>query len=395
MDVKPIYLDYNATTPVAPEVLEEMLPYLRDEFGNPSSNHYYGKRAHEAVEQARARVARFIGARVDEIVFAASGTEATNLAIRGVLHARPDRRAIVTSAFEHPATAETCAALEKSGLRVHRAGVGQDGRVRAETFDALVDATTALVTVMHAHNEVGTIQPIAQIAERARRHGAVMHTDAAQTLGKIPVDADALGVDLLTIAGHKLYAPKGVGALYIRRGTDVDPVLTGAGHENGRRPGTENVAGIVALGKACEIAARRMTSELMHLRGLRDHLLGRLQERIPGLVLHGHPTERLPNTLFVSFPGAHGARLLESIPGLAASTGSACHSGSEAPAASLVAMGVPESQAIGPVRLSLGLPTTVEEIERAADLLASAWLRLASPGRATRPAEAQSAPAIR
>jgi cysteine desulfurase len=210
-----------------------------------------------------------------------------------------------------------------------------------------------------------------------------MHADAAQTLGKIPVDVDALGVDLLTIAGHKLYAPKGIGALYIRSGTALAPVLTGARHENGRRPGTENVPGIVALGKACEIAERRMASERMCVRSLRDHLLGRLRERIPGLVLHGHPTERLPNTLFLSFPGVSGSRLLESIPELAASTGSACHSGSEAPAASLVAMGVPENQAVGPVRLSLGRPTTVEETERAADLLATAWRRFVSLDRHT------------
>jgi len=383
MDLRPIYLDYNATTPVAPEVLEEMLPYLREEFGNPSSNHVYGRRAHEAIERARARVASLIGAGADEIIFTASGTEATNLAIRGAAHALPDRRRIVTSAFEHPATAETCASLERNGFSVHRVPVGQDGRVRTETFEPFLGASTALVTVLHAHNEVGTIQPITEIAEHVRRHGAAMHADAAQTLGKIPVDVDALGVDLLTIAGHKLYAPKGIGALYIRSGTALAPVLTGARHENGRRPGTENVPGIVALGKACEIAERRMASERMCVRSLRDHLLGRLRERIPGLVLHGHPTERLPNTLFLSFPGVSGSRLLESIPELAASTGSACHSGSEAPAASLVAMGVPENQAVGPVRLSLGRPTTVEETERAADLLATAWRRFVSLDRHT------------
>jgi cysteine desulfurase len=374
--VRPIYLDYNATTPVDSEVLDEMLPFLREEFGNPSSAHSYGRRAHDAVEQARARVAAFIGASADEIVFTASGTEATNLAIRGVLYASQSRRGILTSAFEHPATAETCAWLEKNGFGVTRAPVGRDGRVVTQGLAEVLGDETALVTVMHAHNELGTIQPIADLAALARRHGCVMHTDAAQTLGKIPVDVDALGVDLLTIAGHKLYAPKGIGALYIRRGTKLEPVLTGAGHEQGRRPGTENVAGIVGLGKACEVAERDMTTERMRLRGLRDQLLLRLRDQVPGLVLHGHATERLPNTLFVSFPGVAGARLLESTPQVAASTGSACHSGSAAPCAALLAIGVEPTQAVGPVRLSLGRNTTVEEVEQAAEALVSAWNRL-------------------
>jgi cysteine desulfurase len=296
--------------------------------------------------------------------------------MRGVAYARPDRRQIVTSVFEHPATAETCAWLERHGFRIDRAPAGSDGRIDAAGIEALLGPQTALVTAMHAHNELGTIQPVAEVAAMARRHGAVMHTDAAQTLGKIPVNVEALGVDLLTIAGHKLYAPQGIGALYIRKGTALEPVLTGAGQERGRRPGTENVAGIVALGKACEIAERDMTSEQIRLRGLRDDLLARLRSQVPGLVLHGHPTERLPNTLFVSFPGVAGERLLASIPELAASTGSACHSGSDAPAASLLAIGVPEEQARGPVRLSLGRATTAKEIERAANLLTAAWLRL-------------------
>jgi cysteine desulfurase len=372
----PIYLDYNATTPVSPEVLDAMLPFLREEFGNPSSTHCFGRRARDAVEQARARVAGFIGASAEEVIFTGSGTEATNLAMRGVAYARPDRRQIVTSVFEHPATAETCAWLERHGFRVDRAPAGNDGRIDAAGIEALLGPQTALVTAMHAHNELGTIQPVAEVAAMARRHGAVMHTDAAQTLGKIPVNVEALGVDLLTIAGHKLYAPQGIGALYIRKGTALEPVLTGAGQERGRRPGTENVAGIVALGKACEIAERDMVSEQMRLPGLRDDLLARLRSQVPGLVLHGHPTERLPNTLFVSFPGVAGERLLASIPELAASTGSACHSGSDAPAASLLAIGVPEEQARGPVRLSLGRATTAKEIERAANLLTAAWLRL-------------------
>jgi len=377
-EARPIYLDYNATTPIAPDVLEAMLPFLREEHGNPSSAHAYGRRAHEAVEQARSQVGALIGAGADEIVFTASGTEASNLAIRGAVAARPDRPHVVTSAFEHPATAATCAWLERHGVGVSRAAVESDGRVAPGKLAALVSARTALITVMHANNEIGTVQPIAQIARVARRHGALMHTDAAQTLGKIPVDVDALGVDLLTIAGHKLYAPKGVGALYVRRGTRLEPVITGAGHERGLRPGTENVAGIVGLGRACEIAEREMLGERMRLRALRDELLGKLRSRVPGLVLHGHPTERLPNTLFVSFPGVDGNQLLAAVPQIAASTGSACHAGSHAPCASLLAIGVPPERAAGPVRLSLGRATTVEETERAAELLARAWQTLAT-----------------
>jgi cysteine desulfurase len=383
-DLKPIYLDYNATTPVAPEVLEEMLPFLREEFGNPSSSHAYGKRAHAAVEQARAKVAALIGAAPEEIVFTASGTEATNLALRGAALALADRRHLVTSAFEHPATAETCAWLERQGFRVSRAPVERDGRVLPERLAALIDDETSIVTVMHANSEIGTIQPIAQIAALARAKGALVHTDAAQTLGKIAVDVDALCVDLLTVVGHKLYAPKGIGALYVRRGTSLWPVLSGAGHERGLRPGTENVAGIVALGKACEVAERDMVEDRMRLRGLSAHLLAKLRNDVPGIVLHGHPVERLPNTLFVSFPGVTGADLLAQVPQIAASTGSACHSGSNAACASLLAIGVVPEKAVGPVRLSLGRGTTVNDVEQAAALMATAWRRLAAahPGGA-------------
>jgi cysteine desulfurase len=378
-DSAAIYLDYNATTPVAPEVLETMLPFLREQYGNPSSSHAYGRNARDALEQARAQAAALIGADPAEIVFTASGTEATNLALRGAVLARRDRRHIVTSAFEHPATAETCAWLERNGCRVSRAPVERDARLAPQKVAALLGRETLIVSVMHAHNEIGTIQPIAEIARHARERGALMHTDAAQTLGKIAVDVDALGVDLLTLAGHKLYAPKGVGALYVRRGTALDPVITGAGHERGRRPGTENVAGIVGLGKACELAGNVMLVERMRLKGLRDELLGRLRAGIPGLVLHGHPAERLPNTLFVSFPGIAGGRLLGAVPEIAASTGSACHSAADSPCASLLAIGVPPQQAVGPVRLSLGRGTTVEEVERAAELLALAWRQLNRP----------------
>ncbi|HYL88837.1 MAG TPA: cysteine desulfurase family protein [Burkholderiales bacterium] len=383
-----IYLDYNATTPVAPEVLEAMLPFLRESYGNPSSSHAAGRRAHDAIEAARWQLAGLIGAEAGEIVFTSGGTEATNMALRGVVLAQPRRRHIVTSSFEHPATAETCGLLERQGLRVTRVPVASDGRVRVEEVDRALGDEPALVTVMHANNEIGTIQPIAAISRLAKAKGAVVHTDAAQTLGKIPLDVDALGVDLLTIAGHKLYAPKGIGALYIRCGTVLEKLLAGAGHERGLRPGTENVAGIVALGKACEIAERDLTCLQMELRGLRNDLLAKLQAGVAGLVLHGHPTERLPNTLFLSFPGVHGARLLEAVPEIAASTGSACHSGSIDACASLLAMGVDPGKAIGPVRLSLGRDTTVRDVEQAAELLIAAWKRLRAGSALARVASA-------
>jgi cysteine desulfurase len=377
--VRPIYLDYNATTPVAPEVLDAMLPFLREEYGNPSSTHAYGRRAHEAVERARTQVAALIGASAGEIVFTASGTEATNLALRGAVLANIHRRHVVTSVFEHPATAETCAWLERQGMRVSRASVGRDGRVAPETVERLLDSDTLIVTVMHANNELGTIQPIAEIGARAHAIGALMHTDAAQTGGKIAVDVDALQVDLLTIAGHKLYAPKGIGALYVREGTALEAILTGAGHERGVRPGTENVAGIVGLGKACELAECHMVGEHVRLRGLREHLFAKLRVHVPNIVLHGHPYERLPNTLFLTFPGVTGDQLLKAVPQVAASTGSACHSASDAPCASLLAIGLPPEEAVGPVRLSLGHGTTVEETELAAELLSATWGRLVAP----------------
>ena len=371
-----IYLDYNATTPVAQEVLEAMLPYFRERFGNPSSSHAAGHRAHQAIETARRQVAKLIGADAGEIVFTSGGTEATNMALRGTVLAQPHRRHIVTSSFEHPATAETCLLLERQGVQVTRVPIASDGRVRAEEVARVLGEEPALVSVMHANNEIGTVQPIAEISRVAKNRGAVVHTDAAQTLGKIPVDVDALGVDLLTMVGHKFYAPQGIGALYIRRGTVLARVLGGAGHERGLRPGTENVAGIVGLGKACEIAGRDLICLQMELRGLRDELLAKLQAGVAGLVLHGHPTERLPNTLFLSFPGVHGARLLDAVPEIAASTGSACHAGMVEACASLIAIGVEPAKAAGPVRLSLGRDSTVQDVEEAADLLIAAWKRL-------------------
>lgn len=377
MNEDTIYLDHNATTPLLPEVVEAMLPYLRDHFGNPSSSHTLGRAARAAVEGARAQVARLLECDPDEVVFTSGGTESNNLAIRGVTEARPDRRRVVTSVVEHPAVAAPCAWLERHGWRVVRAGVDTDGRVRLDELLRGITADTALVTVMHANNETGVLQPVAAIAEAARASGATVHTDAAQSVGKIPVHVRELGVDLLSVAGHKLYAPKGVGALYVRRGIPLVPFALGASHERGLRPGTENVAAIVALGVACERASLDLGAEGARVRKLRDQLWQRLRDRIPDLALNGHPQERLPNTLSVRFPRVSGTALLAAVPEIAASTGSACHAGHEEPPSVVVLMGVAPRDALGSVRLTLGRRTTVEEVERGASTLVRAWHTLA------------------
>jgi cysteine desulfurase len=370
---RPIYLDYNATTPVAPEVLEAMLPYLREEFGNPSSTHPYGRRARQAVEQARAQVAGLLGARAEEIVFTGSGTEANNLALRGVAEARPERWHVLTSAIEHPATALPCRHLERGGWAVSRVGVDVEGRVRMEEAAAALREDTGLLTVMHANNETGVLQPVRELAALVRGRGVVVHTDAAQSVGKVPVDVEVLGVDLLTVVGHKLYAPKGVGALYVRRGTPLKPFTLGGGQEHGLRPGTENVPYIVGLGTACELARGRLERDMAALVELRERLWWRLQAEVPGMRLNGHLTERLPNTLNVRFPQVLGSAVLAGAPEVAASTGSACHEGGETASAVLLAMGLPAQEALGAVRLTLGHGTTAEEVDVAATALARAW----------------------
>lgn len=369
----PVYLDYNATTPLLPEVVDAMLPYLRGHFGNPSSEHEIGRRARTAVEDSRQRVATMLGCSTDEIVFTSGGTEANNLAIRGGTEARPDHRHIVTSVIEHPATASPCRWLERHGYRVSWIGVDAEGCVRLDEVNAALTPDTAIVTVMHANNETGVVQAIADIARAAQHYGAIVHTDAAQSIGKIPVDVQALGVDLLSVAGHKLYAPKGIGALFVRRGTTLAPFVLGAGHERGIRPGTENVAAIVGLGVACERARLDMTTWTTCVHRLRDELWRRLRERVPGIALNGHVDQRLPNTLNVRFPIVSGTALLAATPEIAASTGSACHDGQESASAVILAMGVPAAEAVGTVRLTLGRGTTTDDITRAADALARAW----------------------
>jgi len=376
-----IYLDHNATTPIDPGALDAMLPFLREEFGNPSSAHALGQRAHDAVEQARVQVAALIGAQADEIVFTSGGTEASNIAIRGAVARDSSRNAIVTTAIEHPATVACCALLEGQGHPIARIRSASDGVVDPEAVAAAINSRTAIVSIIHAQNEIGTIQPVAQIAQAARRHGALVHADAAQSLGKIPFTVDGLGVDLLSIAGHKVYAPKGIGALYVRRGLSVASVLRGAGQESGRRPGTENVAGIVALGEACRIAARHLEQGTTPMATRTAALLSRLKRLVPGIVCVGESAARLPNTLNVLFPDVSGRRLLQSCPRVLASNGSACHADSEEPSAILIALGIPRHQALGTVRLSLGRSTTAQDVEDAAASLAAAWhqMRTSSP----------------
>ena len=383
----PIYLDYNATTPLDPLVVETMLPFLHTHFGNPSSTHAYGRRAHDAVEVARAQVAALLGCQPDEILFTSGGTEASNHAIKGSafgrwrsdlswwgrLLGRKIGGHLVLSAVEHPATAEPIEFLRRLGCAVTVVPVDGTGMVSPDDVAKAIRPDTLLVSIMHSNNEVGTLMPIAEIAEHTRRRGVLFHIDAAQSLGKVHVDVRALDVDLLTVAGHKLYAPKGVGVLYVRKGVALEKFMHGAGHEGGRRAGTENVPYVVGLGMACEIARKSLPEATTKLRSLRDRLWERLRAaRGEHVVLNGHPEKRLPNTLNVNFVGHVGADLLASVPGIAASTGSACHEGSITQSPVLCAMGVPPEVGKGAVRLSVGRFTTEDEIDRAAELLLGA-----------------------
>ena len=377
----PIYLDYNATTPLDPAVVEAMLPYLREHWGNPSSTHSLGKIAHQAVEQARQQVAQLLGAQPDEIVFTGGGTEASNHALKGAVFAklrgffgRWARGAhLIISAVEHPATTQPCEFLKRLGCRVTVVPVDGQGLVDPDAVRRAMERGTTLVSIMHANNEVGTLQPIEEIAALTRPRGVLLHTDAAQSLGKVAVDVNDLGVDMLTLAGHKLYAPKGVGVLYVRRGVTLEPLLHGAGHEDGRRAGTENVPYLVALGAACTIARESLSEATQRLRALRDRLWDRLRAGLgERIVLNGHPEKRLPNTLNASFIGHIGAELLAKVPEIAASTGSACHEGKISQSPVLCAMGVPPEIGRGALRLTVGRFTTEEQVDRAADALVHA-----------------------
>ena len=364
-----IYLDFNASTPICPEAVEAMRPFLTDHYGNPSSLHWAGTPAKDAVEKARGQVAGLLGCDPTEVVFTSGGSESNNHAIKGVFFAIRDRGDhIITTAVEHPATINPCRFLEKLGAKVTVLPVDRFGMVDPNDVWKAITPGTILITVMHANNEVGTIEPIPEITAIAREAGIPFHTDAAQTVGKISTDVEELGVDLLSVAGHKVYAPKGIGALYIREGTRVEPFVHGAGHEAGRRAGTENVLLAVALGAACEVA--RTWVGMPQIKALRDRFRDGLREIFGEKVtLNGHPSDRLPNTVNVNFVGNVGAEVLAMLPGVAASTGSACHAGSVTLSPVLSAMGVPPGEGMGAVRFSLGRATTWEEMEEVLGVL--------------------------
>lgn len=362
-----IYLDYNATTPVAKEVAEAMMPFVLENFGNPSSGHSMGVRAREALDKAREQIARLLGCEKQEIIFTSGGTESNNMVLKSLAWTlRSKGGHIVTTKIEHPAIINAALFLMQTGCDVTFLRVDSYGQVDPIEVKKAIRKDTILITVMHANNETGTIQPIADISAIAREHGIIFHTDAAQSVGKIETTVDDLGVDLLTIAGHKLYAPKGVGALYIRDGVAIEPFMHGGGQEMGLRSGTENVMLNVGLGKACELISENIADEMPRIRRLRDRLHEQIRSAVPGVVLNGHPEMRLPNTLFVSFPGMTGEEILAQIPELCTSTGAACHDRSVTLSHVLAAMGVSKEVGMGAIRLTLGRPTTEKEVDRAA-----------------------------
>ena len=369
-----IYLDYNATTPHDPEVIEAMRPFLEEEFGNPSSSHYYGGKPRQAVIRAREQVAALINCRPQEIVFTSGGTEANNHAIIGAAEAFSSKgNHMITSRIEHPAVLEVGAYLQRNDFEVTCLPVDKDGLVNPADVAAAVTSRTSLITIMHANNEVGTIQPRSEIAKVAGEHGILLHTDAAQSVGKIPVGVDQLGVDLLSIAGHKIYAPKGVGALFIREGLQLSNLMHGAGQESGVRPGTENVLEIVGLGKACEIAKRDLDRNMTHMQQMRERLYEGLRDRCGNVRVNGHPQLRLPNTLSISFEGLEANRILDAIgTAVAASAGAACHSDTIEISGVLKAMDVPLKWAKGTLRLTTGRGTTEADIDRAVEAISRA-----------------------
>jgi cysteine desulfurase len=379
--VKRIYLDHNATTRPAPEVVEAMLPFLREDFGNPSSIHWFGQQAHRALDRAREQAARLIGAAPDEIVFTSGGTEADNHALRGVADAPGARgRALVTSAIEHHAILAACRFLESRGTPIVHLGVDETGLVDPAQARAALAGGAALVSVMLANNDVGTVEPVAEIAAAARERGALSHTDAVQAVGKIPVNVAELGVDLLSFSSHKIYGPKGVGALYVRRGAALSPLLFGGSHEGRRRGGTENVPGIVGFGNACELAAQRLAARAERAARRRDRLQQELLARFPAARVNGHATRRLPNTLNITFPGLDNESLLLNLDllGVAASAGSACASGSREPSHVLVAMGRTAVESRGSLRFSFGEENEDGDVDRVVEALASIVARLAA-----------------
>ena len=373
-----IYLDNNATTAVAPEVLDAMLPYLKEQYGNPSSMYSFGGQAHKAMEKARVQVAELLGANPEEIIFTACGTESDSTAILGVFEALPEKRHFITTRVEHSAVIAMGEYLGRKGYRVTYLDVDGKGRMDLDQLDKAMTPDTGIVSLMYANNETGTILPIPEAAAMARERGIITHVDAVQAVGKIPINLAALPVDYLALSGHKLHAPKGVGALYVRRGTPFRPFLRGGHQEHGRRAGTENVASIVALGAACELAGKHIHEENTRVRALRDKLEKGLLERIPEARINGDPDNRLPNTTNISFKYVEGEAILLLLDeqGVCASSGSACTSGSLEPSHVLRSMGVPFTYAHGSVRLSLSRYTTEEEIDKTLDILPKVITRL-------------------
>jgi len=373
----PIYLDYNATTPIDKEVADAMRPFIEEIFGNPSSSHEYGLTAKMAVMKARKQVADLIGCQPEEIIFTSGGTESNNFAIKGAAYAnRHKGNHIITSTVEHPAVVEVCKYLAENGFKITWLPVDEYGRIDPAGVLKAITPETILITIMHANNEVGTIQPVEQIGEIAKQHNILFHSDAAQSLGKIPVSVDKMGVNLLSVAGHKLYAPKGIGALYIRKGTNIQKLIHGADHEMNMRAGTENVIQIAGLGKACEIAGRDLQKNSNQMKNRRDDLSVNLTKSFPAARVNGHSEERLPNTLSISFPGIEANTLLSELTEVAASAGAACHTDNIEISSVLKAMKVPEEFAMGTIRFSTGKNTTSEEIEKAVLHINAALLKL-------------------
>lgn len=367
-----IYLDYNATAPIHPEVLEAMQPYLTDKFGNPSSLHSFGREAKVAVEDAREKMAKLINAHPSEIYFTSCGSESDNWAIKGILGANRNKgNHIITSKIEHQAVLETCKFLEENGYSVTYLDVDKFGMVDLDNLRKAIHKETVIISIMHANNEVGTIQPIEELAKVAKEHGVVFHTDAVQSVGKIPVDVQKLGADLLSISGHKLYAPKGVGVLFIKRGTKISSLMQGGTQERDRRAGTENVASIVGLGKACEIAAQDLDEYQEKMRKLSETFLKKTLKTIPEVYLNGHPTSRVPNTVNLSFNGCDGESIILGLDlqEVAVSSGSACSIGSLEPSHVLMAMGVQKHLTLGSVRFSFGRFNSMEDVEYVCEIL--------------------------
>ncbi|MCS7308737.1 MAG: cysteine desulfurase NifS [Armatimonadota bacterium] len=377
----PVYLDHSATTPLAPEVLQAMLPYLQHAFGNPSAIYTAGQEAREAVERAREQVAQLVNADPDDVYFTSGGTESDNWAVKGVVRAWGSRRShLITTSIEHHAVLEACEAVREMGWEVTLLPVDRYGMVDPDEVRRAITPRTGLISIMHANNEVGTIEPIAEIGAIAREHGIPFHTDAVQTVGRIPVDMQALNVDLLTISAHKLYGPKGVGALVVRRGTPLRPLLDGGGQERGRRGGTYNVPGIVGFGAAAERALLHMAEETERIRALRDRLVQGILERVPDAVLTGHPTQRLPNNAHLAFADVEGETLVLSLDaaGIYCSAGAACSSGDTEPSHVLVAMGIEPRLIEGSVRFTLGKDNTEEQIDYTVEQVAKAVQKLRS-----------------